>query len=918
MPEKNHPFEFTFIIAAYNCGEYLGEAIDSVLSQKGYDIVGNVQVIVVDDGSTDDTAAICERYARKYPQTVACIHQSNQGAAAARLAGLENARGAYVNFLDADDKWSSNVCSCMHRFFVEHPDVGICVAKHGFFEAKTGLHPLSYKFKADNVVDLTRVSDYPQLSYSNAFIRRDLVKREYFDARLTLGEDMLVINRILLETMRYGILHAPIYWYRKRNDASSALDQSNASIRPNIDRLRFCSERLFEESRARFGHVLPHLQYTIMYDLEWQIKHPLPASASKNERDEHRRLVETLLADISDEIILTQRNLRPYEKLYAIALKYNIPFAELQGSLKVLGGSVFLEDKRIGNPLFIASTKAQDKLYIDFINMLNGSIRVEGRLSALFPAERVQVHALNKNMEVAANAFHRAERKHDGAFDSAYMHDLGFCLDIPLPKKGKKAIDFWLEVVLDGHAITANVALGKFTPLTVSQRDYGFLGEYVVTKKNSNTFNLAKRDRKYLFKRELLFEASQFATNRQLRESGNLKYRRFAARKAIKRYLAESNKNQAANAERKQIWLLLDRPIMAGDNAEALFRYLHDHPLPNVKPYFLLNADSPDFARMKQYGHVVAFGSPKHIKLQMQADKILSSAGDDAVFNRLQKDDSLLRGFQHWKFVFLQHGVTKDNISGWLNRYGKNIALFITASPYERASIVNTPAYDYAPQQIALTGFPRHDRLFEAAHATQVEKKIAIMPTWRNGITEKTDPLTGKRNESPGFERTDYFSFYQSLISDERLAQVAAANGYEISFLIHPALAQEAHKFNSSFVRIETEYHYTKEFTTSAILVTDFSSVAFDFALLKKPLIYAQFDKSTFFAGHTYDQGYFSYEENGFGDVTYDLESTVDALCALMENPTMPEKYQKRVDDFFYQPKTSRCEAVINAILKLD
>jgi glycosyltransferase involved in cell wall biosynthesis/CDP-glycerol glycerophosphotransferase (TagB/SpsB family) len=918
MPDNNRPFEFTFIIAAYNCGEYLEEAIDSILAQKGYDIAGNVQVVVVDDGSSDDTAVVCERYAHAYPQVISYLHQENQGAAAARLAGLEHAQGSYINFLDADDKWSDNVCSCMHRFFANHPEVGICTAKHGFFEAKTGFHQLSYKYKADSVVDLTHVSDYPQLSYSNAFIRRELIKQEYFDSRLSLAEDTLVVNRILMNTMCYGALHEPIYWYRKRDDGSSAIDKSGVDIQPNLNRLRFCYKTLFDESNERFGCVLPFLQYVVMYDLQWQLKKPLPVAATNNERSEYRKLVENLLADISNEVILTQRNMKLYEKLYVLSLKHKIRFVELQDSLKILGDSVFLDNKRIGRPLFISSVEDQSGLIFNFIHLVDNHIRFEGRLNTLFPADEVQVHALNANMEVMSDTFSRIEQKHDGAFDNAYTYDLGFCLDIPLPKKGKKGFDFWFEVLLDGHALTADIVLGKFTPLTDSRYDYGFLGDYVITKKNINTFGFAKRNRKYLLKREFFFEANQFATNKQLRASGNLKYRRYAARKGIKRYLAESGKRQAANAKRKQIWLLIDRTIMAGDNAEALFHYIHDHPLPNVKPYFLLNADSPDFERMKQYGNVVAFGSPKHIKLQILADKILSSAGDGYIFSRLLKEDFLLRGFQHWKIVFLQHGITKDDMSRWLNRYSKNIALFLTASPYERNSIVNTPAYSYAPEQVPLTGFPRHDRLFEAARATQVEKKIAIIPTWREDLAGKSDPHTGKRAENPGFENTDYYAFYQSLINDERLIRMAKDKGFAISFLIHPALSQEAHKFHSDFAHVETEYHYTDEFTRSAILVTDFSSVAFDFALLKKPLIYSQFDADKFYARHGWDPSYFSYEENGFGGGTYDLESTVDALCALMENPVMPEKYQKRVDDFFYQPETSRCEAVIDAILKLD
>jgi glycosyltransferase involved in cell wall biosynthesis len=86
------------IIPVYNCETYLAEAIDSVLAQT----YAPVEIIVVDDGSTDGSAQVAARYAPR----VRCLHQENSGIGAARNRGIEQASGNLLTFLDADDLWS--------------------------------------------------------------------------------------------------------------------------------------------------------------------------------------------------------------------------------------------------------------------------------------------------------------------------------------------------------------------------------------------------------------------------------------------------------------------------------------------------------------------------------------------------------------------------------------------------------------------------------------------------------------------------------------------------------------------------------------------------------------------------------------------------------------------------------------------
>lgn len=109
------------IVPVYNGARYLSESLDSALAQD----YSGLEVVVVDDGSTDDTPAILERYVQRHGGRVRGIRQANRGAAAARNAALLAARGEYIAFLDADDLWAPNKVGIQVRHLERHPDVDL-------------------------------------------------------------------------------------------------------------------------------------------------------------------------------------------------------------------------------------------------------------------------------------------------------------------------------------------------------------------------------------------------------------------------------------------------------------------------------------------------------------------------------------------------------------------------------------------------------------------------------------------------------------------------------------------------------------------------------------------------------------------------------------------------------------------------
>lgn len=107
--------KISVIVPVYNAGRYLKECIESIIKQT----YKNVELILVDDGSEDDSADIIDEYKRKYPR-ICTIKKKNGGPNSARKAGLDIAEGEYIMFVDADDYIQEDMCECLIQAIIEH------------------------------------------------------------------------------------------------------------------------------------------------------------------------------------------------------------------------------------------------------------------------------------------------------------------------------------------------------------------------------------------------------------------------------------------------------------------------------------------------------------------------------------------------------------------------------------------------------------------------------------------------------------------------------------------------------------------------------------------------------------------------------------------------------------------------------
>lgn len=318
--------DFSIVTAVYNTAEFIDEAIQSVVSQTvGID---RIQLILVNDASTDNSLELCRRWEQQYPGHITIVDQpSNQGVSAARNAGMQHVVGRYVNFMDSDDKLAPNVCEKIGQFFDQHRDDSIDVVAFPivFFDADNGAHPLNDKFEAGTrIIDLDREWYYTQNFVNSIFVRTEALQGLHFDQRMPLSEDLKFVQEILLRTHRLGVISETQYLYRRRSTGQQSAIQGKDSRRVwYIPTLQNGLLYLANKSRNADGTIPRYIQYLMMYELQWRLKQRKIECPDMTPADcrEYYDLIHRLLTDIDDEVIMRQRFLAPDTKTYAKLLK---------------------------------------------------------------------------------------------------------------------------------------------------------------------------------------------------------------------------------------------------------------------------------------------------------------------------------------------------------------------------------------------------------------------------------------------------------------------------------------------------------------------------------------------------------------------------------------------------------------------
>ena len=245
---SDRSFMFSIIVAIYNSARYLDDSIGSLINQT-FDFQ-KIQIILVNDGSVDKTEEICLKYKNKYKKNIVYIKTEHNGVSKARNIGMNYANGTYINFLDSDDKWDYQALEYFLLFFNKNKDIDLVAGRIKFFEAKEKYHPLDYKFYKSRVVNLSEEYNSIQLSVSSCIFKKSLIESKYFTENIFFCEDSKFINSILLKNPVMGLLKEAIYYYRRRDDFSSAINKQNQNLDYYFGTIKHVSNYLINASKS--------------------------------------------------------------------------------------------------------------------------------------------------------------------------------------------------------------------------------------------------------------------------------------------------------------------------------------------------------------------------------------------------------------------------------------------------------------------------------------------------------------------------------------------------------------------------------------------------------------------------------------------------------------------------------------------
>ena len=342
----------------------------------------------------------------------------------------------------------------------------------------------------------------------------------------------------------------------------------------------------------------------------------------------------------------------------------------------------------------------------------------------------------------------------------------------------------------------------------------------------------------------------------------------------------------------KRIWAYYDKGFKAGDNAEFAYRYAMAQD-DGIEKVYYLDRTSPDWDRLEKDGFILLEpGSMKGILYALNAEVIYATHSPSFRKMGISRDNiRFFKGIVHPKVIRLYHGypITK---SASYTQIHDNCAGVVVGSKYE-AQLYGNEENGFAPDQIIKSGMPRYDGLIDDRR-----RQILFAPTWRPSLKGRDD-ASGAATYNPKFKKSHYYTVYNSVMNHPEVLKTARETGYRLVMFLHPRLAIQSKDFVANDVVCALDCTKDTDYVTvmrqSDLMVTDYSSVMFDFGSMRKPVIC--FQDPTLAYWRTVD---FDYETQGIGEMCYDSDHLVELLCHYMRTDcALKPEYKERMDNFY-------------------
>lgn len=364
----------------------------------------------------------------------------------------------------------------------------------------------------------------------------------------------------------------------------------------------------------------------------------------------------------------------------------------------------------------------------------------------------------------------------------------------------------------------------------------------------------------------------------------------------------------------QKIWLIHEKfSETAQDNSFYFFNYCYKFHK-NKKVYYVIKKESKDYNRLKDMeDRVVHFMSIRHLFLLLVSKRIISSEAKGHGYAWRVSKGNIRPAVNQKPYIFLQHGVLGlKMIDNTFKANGMNHAnLFVASSDFEKTIIKEY--LGYADNEVIVTGLSRWDNLYEHQNQNKenLKKNIFFMPTWRNWLEEVPDS---------DFLNSDYYIEYSHLIQSEKLNEWLKNKNITLNFYLHPKFVQFSKLFHSKSENIRIisfgERPVNQLLLESDLLITDYSSIAWEAYYQNKPTLFYQFDIEEYEA---FQGSYLDLKKDLFGPAYYKEEELIKGLQQMeKQNFKIDEKYMDLKKHYFKYIDNQNSSRIYQAILAYE
>lgn len=316
---KENNYKLSVIIPIYNTEKYLKESINSIINQSiGFN---NIELILVNDGSTDNSENICLDYCNKY-NNIKYIKQSNQGVSVARNNGADNSQSNYILFLDSDDKMDYNSLESLYNFINSHKELDFVISRVKMFGKNNNWHYGDYRFKNNNtIIDINKDEfiKYNQYHSTGIIIRKSAFLKHKYNHNIKYGEDMDLMTNLLFDNNKFGLVKNSILYYRKREEENAATDKQKQDKKWYLETVDMFLN-ILSKAKKKYKKIPYYFQYYIMFALRERMNGNLEI-LNKKEQKQYLDNIKSIINEISPEIIALLKTINTEHLMYYLKLK---------------------------------------------------------------------------------------------------------------------------------------------------------------------------------------------------------------------------------------------------------------------------------------------------------------------------------------------------------------------------------------------------------------------------------------------------------------------------------------------------------------------------------------------------------------------------------------------------------------------